>query len=557
MSKTLNLQGVPASPGIAMGRVHLYHRVRFEPTARMADGADPVEEFDRFLSARSMVRDELDRIASVASGFNDGSATGIIETHVQILDDPELRKAVEAQIRSNRKTAGTAVYDAFETYVRLLSASGNRYFQERVADLTDVRDRLIYRIQHDEREQAPLDGSILIADDLSPSEILELSKQGLSGFALQSGGATSHASIIARSLGIPGVVGCKGLMSTGVESGAEAVIDGRTGVVRFHLDAGLRADYANRMKAESDRRRQAQANAATPCVMACGTPVALRANIEFETELANLATSGAEGIGLLRTESFFMDADSGTIASQRRFYEAAVRASDPHPVTIRLFDVGGDKVTDLLTKEANPFLGWRGIRILLDRREVLREQLKAILDVAGHHPGRIRILAPMVTDPEDVHHLRDEIRIVQEDRIRTGMPVDPDVPMGIMVEVPAVALRAGDFAPYCDFFSIGTNDLTQYTLAVDRGNPMVSSYYRHHHPAIHGLIAMTVNAASHRGIPVAVCGELAADPEAAAVLVGLGIRDLSMSPAAIADVKDALMTAHCEELQAAAHRFIS
>lgn len=553
----LQIRGIPASPGVAAGPVHVYRRVRVMPSGRLADDADPDAECARFETAVKVVRAELDRIAAMAGDGADGIARSIIDAHIQIVEDPELRKSIRAGIRAKRKTAATAVHDAFDVYVRLLGATGNTYFQERVADLADIRDRLLYRIQHDAQEQDPLQGTILIAEDLTPSEILELSRQGLAGFVLQSGGATSHATIIARSLGIPGVVGCAGLMSHPVVNGQTAIVDGRAGNVWIRPDEETSARYRRLREDDERRRRSVEALVSRPCVTRCGTRISLRANIEFESELAHVGASGAEGIGLLRTESFFMEEGDGSIGSQRRFYEAAVKACDPEPVTIRLFDVGGDKVTDLLTKEANPFLGWRGVRILLDRRDVLRQQLDAILDVAGRHPGRIRILVPMVTEPEDIAVLRGEIDAMQAERAANGEPTDPDVPVGIMVEVPAVALRAAAFAPHCDFFSIGTNDLTQYTFAVDRGNPKVSGYYRHHHPALYRLISMTVDAAAAARLPVAVCGELAADPEAAALLVGLGIHELSMSTSAIGDVKARLLDAHCEALSAAAVRFMS
>jgi phosphotransferase system enzyme I (PtsI) len=244
------------------------------------------------------------------------------------------------------------------------------------------------------------------------------------------------------------------------------------------------------------------------------------------------------------------------VASQQDFYEHAVEASGNHSVTIRLFDVGGDKITDLRENEANPFLGWRGIHILLDRKELLREQLRAILGAAGTYPGRIRIMAPMVTLLDEVRELRLEVDRVQQERVMGGKPIDPDVPVGIMVEVPAVALQAEEFAAVSDFFSIGTNDLTQYALAVDRGNPLISELYQHHHPAVFRLIRMTIEAADRKGIPVAVCGELASDPDAAELLIGLGLRDLSMSPSSIADVKARLRSSRCDEMREKAALFV-
>ena len=554
MSEEHRIAALAASPGIAIGTVHRYRRVRLETDSTPIDPSECEAQEERFARALDLVEDELNRIATLARTEMGDDSSAIIETHIQMLRDPELNKLVVTHIRKHLKAADAAVYDAFETFLKRLRSAGNAYFAERITDIADVRDRILYRLQHDASSHAPLSGSILVAEDLTPTEVVELSRLGLRAIVLLAGGLTSHASIIARSMSIPKLVACKGAVTFSVE-GDTAIVDAKSGVFILHPADATVAEYQDRLHDLERHRSEVESMAALPSVTACGEPIALRANIEFEPELPHLASSGAMGIGLLRTESFFMDAQQGTVASQQSFYEHAAEASGSHPVTIRLFDVGGDKITDLRESEDNPFLGWRGIRILLDRRELLREQLRAILGAAGAHPGRIRIMAPMVTMLDEVHELRLEVDRVQQERVMGGKPIDPDVPIGIMVEVPAVALQAEEFADIADFFSIGTNDLTQYTLAVDRGNPLISELYQHHHPAVYRLIRMTVQAANRKGIPVAVCGELASDPDAAELLIGLGLRDLSMSPAAIPEVKARLRSRTCAEMRSSAERF--
>lgn len=554
MNEEHRIDALAASPGIAIGTVHRYRRIRLETDPKPIDPSQCDAHTERFAHALDLVEDELNRIASLARTEMGDDSSAIIETHIQMLRDPELNKQVVTHIRKHLKAADAAVFDAFESFLKRLRSAGNAFFAERITDITDVRDRILYRLQHDASSHTPLSGSILVAEDLTPTEVVELSRLGLRAIVLHAGGLTSHASIIARSMSIPKLVACKGALTFSSE-GDHAIVDAKTGMFILHPTDATVDEYRNRLDALERQRSEVESLSGLPSVTACGVEIALRANIEFEPELPHVSGSGAMGIGLLRTESFFMDAQQGTVASQQSFYEHAVEASGAHSVTIRLFDVGGDKITDLRESEANPFLGWRGIRILLDRRELLREQLRAILGAAGTYPGRIRIMAPMVTMLDEVRELRLEVDRVQQERVMGGKPIDPDVPVGIMVEVPAVALQADAFAEVADFFSIGTNDLTQYTLAVDRGNPLISELYQHHHPAVYRLIRMTVEAADRNGIPVAVCGELASDPDAAELLIGLGLRDLSMSPSSIPEVKARLRNRTCAEMREKADRF--
>ncbi len=540
MSEEHRIPGTPASGGHAFGAVHVYRRMRFNQAPVTIDPAEADAEIGRFRSACTDAMHELGRIAELA-----GSGGGdIITTHIEILRDPELRAGVESRIRSQHLAADSAVWGTFEQYLALMRGSGNPVFRERMVDLEDVRDRLLFRIRYDASQAVRLEGQILVADDCTPTELVEWARQGLKGLVLQGGGRTSHASIIARSLGIPKLVAASNALA-GCTDGVPAIVDAETGWFVVNPSEATRTAYRERMAGYEAERARRLAIAGEPARTACGEPIVIRGNIEFEDELPAVRLHGAEGIGLLRTESFFLTPEGEGPDAQIRFYEAAVHACDPHPVTIRLFDVGGDKVLDNRVPEANPFLGWRGVRILLDRPELLRTQLHAIHTVAARHPGRLRIMIPMVADPGEVEAVRREWEAVAAG---TGVRV----PIGIMVETPAAAIEAAEYARISDFFSLGTNDLTQYTLAVDRGNPRLASRYPLAPTAVMRLVDMTVEAATAAGIEVAVCGELAADPESAAWLVGLGVRELSMAPASVPAVKEHLRRHTLADLQAAA-----
>lgn len=551
-----HIDGQAASPGYAIGKASLFNTSELVISTEPVDGDEVDSEYAQFVKARRIVVFELRKIAEIASA-TDEEAHGIIQAQIQIAEDPELDKSIRRLIMERHFGADRAVNESFLYYIQLIKNTGNTLMIDRIVDIRDIRDRLIRQIQHGELVSGVAEGSVVICDELMPSDILLFSRHKVIGIAANEGGLTAHATIIANSMGIPLVINAVG--ATRVTSpGDTVIVDGVDGRLIVRPDASTLGQY-NEVK---DRYILELAESARivelPSVTRCGREVTLRANIEFEEELDNIRKYRARGIGLLRTESFFIE-DEGLeeYKSKEAFFEKAVKASGSDSVTIRLFDVGGDKFSDTTTKEPNPFLGWRGVRVLLDRRQLLRSQLTAILNVAGRHPGKIRILVPMVSMIEELREIRREVAAINEKIRDNGKPFDGDIKVGTMIEIPSAALIAGKLAEEADFFSVGTNDLTQYTLAVDRGNRLISKLFQQMHPAVFQLIKKSADAAHKKGIDIAVCGELASNADAALCLVGMGITDLSMSAASLPRVKKSIRNYSMNEMTELSERVLN
>lgn len=544
--REIRLTGLPASPGIAIGEVCLYKRERPVVRPVIIENEEAEKQFALFEEGRRHIVRDLEHIRSRAG---DEETAEIIGTQVEIVNDPDLESRVKKLVVDELYNVDYAIYEAFRGYIDLIKSSRNSLLKERIIDIEDIRDRLIQVVRHQTNAPKIRDSAIVVTDELTPSEIIQFADRNMKALAMDSGGLTSHTSIIAHSMGLTSVVGTKRVTQFAAD-GDTLIVDGNEGLVIIRPREETLTEYKKRFEKEIARLREQDKIIQEPSQTQCGQPFKLRANIEFEEEVPNLERFNAAGVGLLRTESLYMSRghfDDGE--TQERFYENIVEGCIDETVTIRLFDAGGDKFVEQPFKEANPFLGWRGIRMLLDERDLLQEQLHAVLRVAGRNPGRIKILLPMISSIEEVMEVKEEMLFVQ-DRIRKeGEPVDEHVKLGVMVEVPSVAIQADAFARHVDFFSIGTNDLTQYTLAVDRGNELISSLYQQTHPAVWRLIRYAVEAAGQAGIDVAVCGEVAADPAAAACLMGMGITDLSMSPASIPGVKNVLINHTLKEMQ--------
>ncbi|WP_095511123.1 phosphoenolpyruvate--protein phosphotransferase, partial [Rubrivirga marina] len=439
---------------------------------------------------------------------------------------------------------------------RRLEGSPNAALRERAADFLDVQNRVLRNLQQGRAVSRIDPNRVVVAENLTAADVLLFSRRGVLGVVLDFGGPTSHVSIMARALGVPAVVSLHGLAEH-VQPDDMLVVDGFSGRVIVNPSAEtleraeLKAARFDVITADRDALREA------PSETRDGHAVGLQANVEFREEFPLLHEYGAEGVGLFRTEMLFLTQGRALDEDQQyEVYRDAVVAAAPHPVTFRLLDLGGDKVLPMSRREANPFLGWRGLRILLDKPDLLRPQLRAVLRAASAAPDDAppKVLLPMVSGIEEVRAFRRAFRAVCAELGDEGLPHRPDIPIGIMVEVPSVALQAGLFARNVDFFSIGTNDLTQFTLAVDRGNDLVADLYRELHPAVLGLIAQTIEAAKVAGIPVSVCGEVAADPRVTPLLVGLGVDTLSASPAYLTLVKRVVRAFTMDEAEDLARR---
>jgi phosphoenolpyruvate-protein phosphotransferase len=522
---TAPLSGVPASGGVAVGRVHLIRSTRSEPR-EVAAAAVPAEQ-ERLRSAAARAAADLTALARRLDAGGAIAESGIFEAQALMCVDPALLDVAATRVATRSIDAATAVRAVADEIAAELRAIGDELFATRAADVIDVASR-IGRIL-DGTTAPTLDGpAIVIADDLAPSTTATLPRALLLGLAVEGGSPTAHVAILARAYGIPAIVGVRGLVAA-AQHAQWLAIDGTTGELVIEPDEAARADFA--------ARQARAASAATedptgPVVTPDGVTVTLLANIGRPEEAAPARAAGADGVGLFRTEFLFLErATPPTEDEQERAYRTVLEAFAPLPVTVRLLDVGGDK--DLpylhLAREANPFLGQRGIRLAAVRRDLFRTQLRALARASG--AGRLKVMAPMIADHADVADLRD---LWSEST--TGLP-HASVEIGAMIEVPSAALLADDLLGEVDFASLGTNDLLQYVLAADRGDPALSRFHDALHPAHLRLIDQVARAAARTGRSLSVCGEMAADPLGAALLVGLGIRELSMVPAAMPAIR--------------------
>ena len=544
------------APGVAIGPAYLFAAGAYQATPDHLDPADVEAELERFERAIQRSERELRKITVVArEKLGEGSA-GIFDAQGLILRDRQFYDAVVEHVRDNVAGAGWAVQSVLDEHRRRLESSPNASLRERAADFQDVQNRVLRNLQQGRAVSKIDPHRVVVAQNLTAADVLLFSRRGVLGVVLDFGGPTSHVSIMARALGVPAVVSLHGLAEH-VGPDDVVIVDGFSGTVIVNPEpetlvaAELKAAQFARITADRE------ALLAMPSETKDGHPVALQANVEFREEFPLLHEYGAEGVGLFRTEMLFLTQGRALDEEQQyEVYRDAIVASAPHAVTFRLLDLGGDKVLPMSHREANPFLGWRGIRILLDKPDLLRPQLRAVLRAAAASADDAppRILLPMVSGIEEVREFRRAYRAVCDDLRAEGIEHRPDVPLGIMVEVPSVAIQAELYTKTVDFFSIGTNDLTQFTLAVDRGNDLVADLYHELHPAVLGLIAHTAKTANEAGIPVSVCGEVAADPRVTPLLVGLGVRTLSASPAYLTLVKRVIRAFTLEEAEDLARR---
>ncbi|MDX1585265.1 MAG: phosphoenolpyruvate--protein phosphotransferase [Balneolaceae bacterium] len=546
------LKGAPASSGSVIGEAFVYKKKEFDIQSSTIKKGEVLDHINEFKKARIRMESELQEMRE-SSGSNE--ASDIIDAQIEMVNDPVLADQIEKLIKDELYSAEFAIQRAFEDYIRLMKNSENPLARERSIDISDIRDRLLEYINRDSEGVGIETGCILVAQDLSPREVISLTNYHISGIIMDRGGVTSHAAIIARSLGIPAVVGAK-TATESISTDRKVALNGDSGKIFVNPTPLTVKKFEDTIEENRKRDERLSEVIEKESHTSDGHPFILRANIEFPEELDQVREMKAAGIGLLRTESIYMEKEHfEDLAKQKEFYRTIMGGTGSEPVIMRLFDAGGDKIFDEKQKEQNPFLGWRGIRLLLDKKELLREQLEAILTIAGEHPGRIKILVPMVTVLEELTELKREIDSVQEKLQSEGKDTD-EVPLGIMVEVPSVALKIDKFVEMVDFVSIGTNDLTQYVLAVDRGNELIADIYDQRHPAVWELIGKVADSANRHDKQVTVCGELASDPVASACMLGMGISDLSMAPSKIAQVKHLLISRSHAEMKTLAEEVL-
>lgn len=545
LPRSIVLKGKPAAPGIGIGTARI---IQNETEAILPAKILPNEipgEIEKFKHAVKTLKKEYDNISQLPDNKD---AHHIIKAQIQTLDDPELQAGIIRKIEELLLTTEYAIFSEFNNYIQLLESASADWAEERVIDLISIRDELIEITRDKKKHLNVKEGDIVFADDIAPALMISLSHMNIGGVVIKKGGFTSHAVILSQSLGIPCVINAKWDRFQ-LQQEAQTIVDGGTGQVILNPDRVQTSEYNNRKEKEIERYHEKLKWADRPSVTKCGHTFTLQANVEFLEELPGIKMNGAKGIGLLRTETVLFETMDFDIESQVDFYSQVVQSAGNDPVTIRLFDTGGDKFVNQSNSEANPFLGWRGVRMLLDQQQILEDQLEAIYRTSGKFNNRIEILIPMVSHAEEVKKVRDASQRVIKKLKKEGLSFNEKLPIGVMVEVPSVALMADHFAKIVDFFSIGTNDLTQYTLAVDRGNEKISDLFDNHHPALWKLIKMTLDAARKHQIPVSVCGEMASKTDSAACLVGMGFTELSMNPTRIPIVKNELSLYSYEHLK--------
>lgn len=539
------LSGRPAAQGIAIGKIWILTDDNKPVHPEKISKREIKAHLAKYEKAKAEVTEEYEKIKQFPDEFD---LIDIIEAQIQTLNDPEVIKQITRKIETELSTVDYAIFSTYNDYIQLLEAADAKWANERTIDIVSVRDDLIQATKEKKRVFDVKKGEIVFADDISPTAMVKFSQKKIGGIVMEKGGLTSHAVILSQSLGIPCVINAH-WDRYNIVRGNQAIIDGSTGQVIVTPSRKQIDEYQKRREDELSRFEKALEWAQKPDKTKCGSDFKLRANVEFLEELPKLVSHGASGIGLLRTETILFETDEFDIDDQIEFYKKVVESVEKDSVTIRLFDAGGDKLIEGSEGEANPFLGWRGVRMLLDKKKLLKRQLEAIYRVGGLYPGRIKILIPMISRLEEIRTIRQFCEEVKKSLELSDTTYDKNIPIGIMVEVPSIAIMAEEAAKEADFFSLGTNDLTQYTLAVDRGNEKIAHLFDSFHPAIWKLIKMTKDAADKEGVPVAVCGEMAGAPEAAACLLGMGINDLSMNSSSIPKVKSVLCKHALTEMQ--------
>lgn len=535
LKQEIILKGIAAAPGIAMGPVHLYNKHVPKIPERTISPEEAEVEIERLRHAVARSQKELEKILAYAEQKLGGGKSKIFEAQIMILNDPLLFNAIESRIRSEQKNAEFVIHDEINKYQRLMLAANDEYMRERAYDVEDLKNRIVRNIQQ-ERLHSRLEGSsVIVAENLTSADTILFSRNEVLGYATDHGGITSHAALISRSLKIPAVLGLRDVTNK-VSTGGFVIIDGYSGRFVINPTQESIAQYeARRAKFLAFEEKLAGLRE-LPSQTLDGKRIDLSVNIEFEDELDFALLQGAEGVGLYRTERLLLNRD--VIPSEEEQYEEYKRIADkmyPHRVILRTFDFGGDKVLPQSLPEANPFLGWRGIRICLDEPQLFLDQLRAILRASTRK--NVALMFPMVATVNEVRKAKEMVEEAKADLRAKNIPFDERIKVGVMIEVPSAALMAEEIARESDFVSIGTNDLIQYLLAVDRTNSVVADLYQEFHPAVLRSIKHIIDASHKAKVWVGMCGEMAGDPLAVILLVGLGLDEFSVVPAVLPEIK--------------------
>ena len=543
--------GTAVSAGVAHAVVHVLKDHFDEPDEDSIEEGMVDQEMTRLHAALAVTRQEIEELQRVMDGEQGSAESEIFETHLLILQDATILKQTEKTVREKRVCVDSAYYKLMCKHMDALRGLSDAYLRERFLDIKDVTQRVMRHLRGELMQHPMFDEPVIVvAHDLTPSDTVQLDRSTVLGFAVETGSAVSHAAIIARSLALPAVVKLHGICEE-LHSGDTVLLDGEGGQLILNPTAETLARYRVREEQAERREDVFQEERHKPSTTLCGTMICVGANAEFIEEVGIVEDSGAEEVGLFRTEFLHLENPDATEDELAEAYSRVVRSLAPKRVVFRTLDLGGDKIDERLAvePEPNPFLGWRGIRLSLGRLDLFKRQLRALLRAAAH--GRVGIMFPMVSGVQEVVDAKAVLNDCAEELAAEGFDVPEEVEVGAMIEIPSAALSADLIAAEVDFLSLGTNDLIQYTIAVDRLNDRVAGLYQPTHPAVLRLIGMSVKAARGAGIRIGMCGEMASDLRLTPLMIGLGLNELSVATTQIARVKHAvrrLSVSECEEL---------
>lgn len=539
------IRGIAAAPGISIAPAFIYAK---EKELISEDFISNIEEaLEALDKALEQSKKELRKIFDLAVDKLGEKRAAIFDAQIMILDDPILITNLKERIKKEKRAPEYVVETEISKYTHIMNASNELYMKERSHDIEDIKNRIIRNIKKKKWNSKISSDVIVVTHNLSPSDTVLFTRVNVKGYVTDLGGLTSHAAIVARSLNIPAVVGLHEATSK-IQEAEVVIIDGFQGIVIINPDEKQISHYKKKIESLSGHDEELKKLRDLPAITTDGKEIKLMANLDITEEMDFIITNCAQGIGLVRTEQLFEEYEAfPDEEAQFQVYKKIAEQIYPREVIIRAFDIGGDKVLPVDLHEPNPMLGWRGIRLLLDNTHLFKIQVRAVLRASA--AKNIKFMIPMIMSVEEVIESKKIIEECKKELHKEGKQFDKNIAMGIMIEVPSAAIMANELAEEVDFISIGTNDLIQYSLAVDRGNDIVSKLYQEFHPAIVKLLKNVITAGKEKNIMVSMCGEMAADPFAVPLLVGLGLESLSVSASTIPQLKKVIRSLKYKDLE--------
>ncbi len=549
------LKGIAVSPGISIGPVYLFQKHIPAVKEKTIEETEIEQEIGRLRTAVERSHKELTKIFEFAKQKLGDHQAKIFEAQLMILEDTVLFDSINGRIRNEGKNCEFILHDEIEKYRKVMESAGDEYTRERALDVEDLRNRILRSLQ-EQKLISRLEGSpVIVSHNLAAADALILSRNVILAYVTEIGGVTSHMALLARALKIPAVVGLRQISST-VQNGTNLLVDGYSGTVVINPTEDTRRRFEEKRARYHEFEKKLAGLRDLPAETPDGHRVELTANVELPEELEFIKIQGADGIGLYRSESLLLGkevfpSEEEQVAQYRQLADTMF----PRPVVIRTFDIGGDKMMAHMVRENNPFLGWRGIRVMLDRPELFLEQLRAILRASARK--NVSIMFPMISNIKEVRKARQLVEDAKGQLRTKNIPFDDKIRIGIMIEVPAAAVITDDLAQEVDFLSIGTNDLIQYLIAVDRGNDIVSNLYQEFHPAVVRFLRRVIERGKKKGVPVAMCGEMAGDPLATILLLGLGLDEFSVVPNVLPEIKKIIRSVKMREAKKIAKKALN